>query len=361
MKHHEFSLKPDYDKSAERYEAFWNFDVADRPPVNIVFPKKDYVYPDIEIKTYASYRDKWLDVEYRAARDAAWVSSLEFYADSMPIVWPNMGPEIFSVWCGCDYEFTDTTTWTKPLIIDWAADLHKAKLDMTGEMFRITERYTDLLLELGKGKFIVGLTDLHPGGDHVAALRDPENLAGDLILDPGYVKKMLEIAKFDYYKAYAHFADKLVAAGMPITSWTPLIADGYFYIPSNDFSCMISCEMFEEFFLDGIVDECRFYEHSIYHLDGPGALRHLDNLLAIKELDALQWVPGAGRNDFTETIDIYKRAQAAGKGIQLACHVNQLDIVFENLKPNGVWFAGLSGISDKEDADYALARVAAWI
>lgn len=360
MKHRELSLKPDYDRSAERFEAFWNFDVADRPPVNIAFPRKNYAYPNIEPKTYSSFREKWLDVDYRAARDAAWVSSLEYYADSMPMVWPNMGPEIFSVWCGCDYDFTESTTWAKPLIKNWESDFGKAKLNMDSDMFRLVDRYTDLLIEYGKGNFIVGLTDLHPGGDHVAALRDPENLAADLILEPRYVKKMLEVAKNDYYRAYSYFADKIIAAGMPVTSWTPLFADGYYYIPSNDFSCMISEKMFEEFFLDGIADECRFYEHSIYHLDGPGALRHLDNLLAIKDLDALQWVPGAGRDNFPEVISIYQRAQKAKKGIQLWCHVNQLDTVFENLKPNGVWFAGLGGISNKEEADYALVRIAAW-
>jgi hypothetical protein len=276
------------------------------------------------------------------------------------MVWPNMGPEIFSVWCGCEYDFTETTTWTKPLIEEWGRDYDKAKLNMDCDMFRLVDRYTDLLLEYGKGKFIVGITDLHPGGDHIAALRDPANLAADLILEPDYVKRMLSDAKDYYYRAYSHFADKIIAADMPVTSWTPLFGDGYYYIPSNDFSCMISPEMFEEFFLDGIAEECRFYEHSIYHLDGPGALRHLDNLLAIKDLDALQWVPGAGRDDFAETIGIYKRAQAAKKGIQLWCHVNQLDTVFENLKPNGVWFCGLGGIATKEDADYALKRIAAW-
>ena len=46
--------------------------------------------------------------------------------------------------------------------------------------------------------------------------------------------------------------------GVPTTSWLQLIADGKYYIPSCDFSCMISTEMFEEFFLEGIIEECRF-------------------------------------------------------------------------------------------------------
>lgn len=360
MKHREFSLKPDYDKSAERYEAFWNFDVADRPPVSIVFTRKDYVPAPFEPKSYASHRDRWMDVRYRAERDAAYAESLEYYADALPIIFPNLGPEVFSAFCGCEYGFTETTAWSKPLIKDWSRDFHKAKLDMQNEYFKALDLYTDLLIEYGKGKFIVALTDFHPGGDHLAALRDPEELAADLLLEPHYVKRMIEVAKGQYYTAYSHFADKIMAADMPLTSWIPLIWDDYYYIPSNDFSCMISNKMFREFFLDGIAEECRFYERSIYHLDGPGALRHLDDLLSIKELGGIQWVPGAGRDNFPETISIYKRTQAAKKGIYLGCDIRQLDTIFENLRPEGVYFAWIGGIANREDADYALGRISKW-
>jgi hypothetical protein len=40
------------------------------------------------------------------------------------------------------------------------------------------------LFKAGEGHFIVGLTDFHSGGDHLAALRDPANLAIDLIENP---------------------------------------------------------------------------------------------------------------------------------------------------------------------------------
>jgi hypothetical protein len=69
-------------------------------------------------------------------------------------------------------------------------------------------------------------------------------------------------------------------------------------------------------FLPGIVRECRFYERSIYHLDGPGALRHLESILSIPELNALQWVPGAGRENFSQWVQVYRQVQAAGKGIR---------------------------------------------
>lgn len=98
-------------------------------------------------------------------------------------------------------------------------------------------------------------------------------------------------------------------------SWMGCLgSEGRFYIPSNDFLCMISRAMFNEFFLDAIREECQFYDKSIYHLDGPMALKHLDALLSIPELNAIQWLPGTGNEGFTRWIEVYQRIQEAKKG-----------------------------------------------
>jgi hypothetical protein len=80
---------------------------------------------------------------------------------------------------------------------------------------------------------------------------------------------------------------------------------------------MISEKMFEEFFLPGLIEECEKLDRCIYHLDGPDALKHLDVLLGIKKLSAVQWVCGAGNEGFTRWTDVYKKIQKAGKGLQL--------------------------------------------
>ncbi len=128
-------------------------------------------------------------------------------------------------------------------------------------------------------------------------MRDPQGLAMDLIDHPEEVKEMLAKSQKEYFKAYDHFYQMVkCSGGVDYTvSWMgSLGSKGRFYIPSNDFSCMISTPMFEEFFLSGIQEECRFYSKCIYHLDGPGSLRNLDALLSIPEIDAVQWVPEPG-------------------------------------------------------------------
>ena len=353
-----FSLKPDYEKTKERYEAWWHNEIIDRPPVSIVLPvDKQKPMPR---KKYDTWQEQWLDIDFRAEEISMELHNRVFYADSLPIAWPNMGPEIFSAWCGCGYNFGEYTTWSEPCIVDWEKDSDKCKLDMEHWLFKKTLDFTKKLLEYGRNNFIVGLTDFHPGGDHLAALRDPQNLAIDMIEHVDEIKDMLKQSEKEFFKAYDFFYDLLRSENMPASTWTPLIHDGKFYVPSNDFSCMISNEMFEDVFLQGIINECRFFDRSIYHLDGPGALRHLDSLLSIKELNAIQWVPGAGREGYEKWIGVYKKIQDAGKGIQLFISIEELPLVFETLKPEGIWFAGISGVNDKSMADEVIDRISKW-
>ncbi len=280
-----------------------------------------------------------------------------------------MGPEIFSVWCGCGIEFQETTTWTIPCIKDWEKDFAKAKFSPEHELFLKTREFTEKLIARGKGKFIVGLTDLNPGADHIAALRDTENLALDLIENTAYVKKKLAESYQEFFKAYDIFYELIKEAEMPISGWTPLISQNRFNVVQCDFSALISNDMFEEIFLPGLIAECEYFSRTIYHLDGPDALRHLDSILSISALDAVQFVPGAGNEGFARWVEVYQKIQQAGKSLQMnSISLDELSLVFESLEPAGVWFNNIGGgmknfdseITSEDIAEEVIARIANW-
>jgi hypothetical protein len=356
-----YKIKPDFEKSIERVKAFWAFEVIDRPPVEIRLPYRKTEKP--AQRKYDTYEQMWRDVDYRAECIAWEIENTLHLGDALPVAWPNLGPELFSAWCGCKYHFAESTAWSQPCILDWTRDAPKARLDKEHELFKLLEHFTNNLLELGRGKFITALTDYHSGGDHVAALRDPQILAMDLLDNPQAVKQMLITAKEDYFEAYEHFYQMVKGSGgIDYTvSWMgSLGSEGRFYIPSNDFSGMVSTAMYEEFFLQGIREECQFYNKSIYHLDGPIALHHLDDLLSIPELGAVQWVAGAGREGFMPWVKVYQRIQKAKKGFVIYIDVKDLPLVFENLRPEGVYFSSISGISCEEEAKAVLERIEKW-
>lgn len=215
-------------------------------------------------------------MDYQAQLAEVQLSNRYFLGDSLPVALPNLGPEILAAFYGAPLHFGDYgTSWSEPILIDWSeADV--IIFDWENPYYMQLVELTDAMLALGKDKYIIGMPDWHPGGDLVAALRNPQDLAMDLIEHLEEVKSLLQRLQTDYYKVYNFWYDKLRRVGQPFTSWLDLASYSKCYIPSNDFAALISPMMYREFFLPGIMEECRFLDRSVYHLDGPGALRHLD-------------------------------------------------------------------------------------
>ena len=146
---------------------------------------------------------------------------------------------------------------------------------------------------------------------------------------------------------------------MSVASWLPLISDSSMYIPSNDFAYMISKEMFDEFFLDGLIMECEHYKKSIYHLDGPGNLRHLDSLLKISALNAVQWVPGAGNEQVLPWMDVFKKVIKGGKSITAVPSTKEeLQFLMDNLPAQGLCLQMWA--KDESEAEDILRKVEKW-
>ena len=349
---------PDWEQRLARQDAFWSCEILDRPVVIMTLPKSNPEYPWPKPRTYATLRDHWMDTEYVAERALASAMNTEYLGDALPSAWPNLGPEVFSAFFGCEMEYTETTSWAIPNLHDWV-DVDQLRFSEDHFYWKKLLEMTDALLEIGKNTFYTGFTDLHPGGDAIAAFRDPQTLNVDMIEAVEEVKALLDYVAQVYFRVYDFYYEKLKAAGQAICTWAGIASTRKWYVPSNDFSCMISKEMFDEIFLPGIVAECRHLEASIYHLDGPDALRHLDSLLAIKELNAIQWVYGAGQGRASDWMPVYKKCQAAGKGLQITLEVDELDVFMEQLHPEGLWIR-LSGVQDREQAETLLRKVSGW-
>lgn len=350
---------PDWRRRIERVDAFWDRRILDRPVAWITLPAERPEHPWPESKRFASYRDRWLDPDHTAAWALASVDHTEYLGDALPLVNPNLGPEVFSAFFGAELHFSETTSWSVPPLADWR-DADRLEFSEDNAYWRALERITDALLAAGRGRFYTGITDLHPGADAVAAFRDPAVFNVDLLEHPEDVARTIRRVTDAFFLVYDRFADRLQAAGQAIGNWTRVVSTKRHYVPSNDFSCMISPAMFDRFFLPGLAEECRHLEASLYHLDGPDAVRHLDSLLAIPELNAVQWVCGAGKGPTRKWLPLYRRIQAAGKGIQiLDLPAADLDLFIANLKPEGLWL-DLTGIATRDEAQAVLRKIERW-
>ena len=70
--------------------------------------------------------------------------------------------------------------------------------------------------------------------------------------------------------------------------------------------------------MPGLTEQCEWLDYSMYHLDGTQAIPHLDALLSIDALDAIEWTPqvSAPQGGDPMWFDLYRRILAAGKSVQ---------------------------------------------
>ena len=353
-----FTCKPNYEKTLKRFEAVFQGEVADRVPVNIVLPTEKQI--PVPQKQHASAKEFHWDIEFRAEQLDVQIQNTDYsVADAIPMARANLGPELISVWCGCELHYAYDTTWTTPCLIDWK-DADEYTLDFENPVFKLYDRFMDLLIERGKGRFIVAPNSFAGSADNLAAMRNPQQFALDLYDHPEEVKRKLRTAAEDTFAAYDYFYKKIRAADMPLTAFITAIHEEKYHIIQNDFSYMVGEEMFEEFFLECVIRECRFFTKNFYHLDGIGALKHLDALLRIPELCAVQWMPGAGQFGFSRWIPVYQKIQKAKKGLTVHLDVGDLDTLFSSLRPEGIYIEYLGGIDSRETAKRVLERVRNW-
>lgn len=349
---------PDWEQRLARQDAFWQREVIDRPVVHITIPKREPVCPG-PCTTHPSVRDRWLDAGYAAEVARAEVLNTEYLGDALPHVMPYLGPELFSAFFGCELTFDDETSWSQPNLPDWA-QVDEVRFSTDNVYWKSIVEITEAMLQAGQGLFYTGFTDLHAGADAIAAFRDPMQLNLDLHDSPEAVESLLDYVTDTYLDVYDVLYQKLTDARQAISTWANQVSTRRWFVPQSDFSCMVSPEMFRDVFVPDLVRELRHYEVSIYHLDGPGALKHLDTLLEIPELTAIQWVYGAGNGRCSDWLPVYRRIQEAGKGLELRhLEMDELDLFMERLKPEGVWI-GMAGVPDSEAAAAVLRKVGRW-
>ncbi len=354
----ELMWKPDFATTIERFAAWWVGELIDRPPVSLyVTPQREYHGP---LKQHASLRERWMDVEFVVDSAIAWMECQTYVGDSFPIYWPNLGPEITATLFGCELEFSESTSWSKPVVHepeDWHRIL-QMEPDFDNPYWQTIERMTDYAIQRCEGRYIVGITDLHGNYDILAALRDPQMLCMDMIDCPDLIVQADRHAAKAFVQAFERSYQKVAEAGFGCTTWLAAYHEGRFYVPSCDFWIMVSPEMAREMILPDILFEMEPLERSIFHLDGVGALKHLELLLEVPNLHAIQWVYGAGQGPASRWIDVYRRCLQAGKSVQVIAETaHDALTVLEAVGARGVWLSVGETFRSVEEAQSFLREV----
>jgi hypothetical protein len=84
-----------------------------------------------------------------------------------------------------------------------------------------------------------------------------------------------------------------------------------------DISTMISDDDYRTFCLPFLREQTEKIDYTLYHLDGVNAIRHLDAILELEKLNAIQWTPGYGEPQGGNACwyDLYNKILAGGKSV----------------------------------------------
>jgi hypothetical protein len=228
---------------------------------------------------------------------------------------------------------------------------------LSGPLWETALAWNRRLATQAPGRFVAGIVDLGMGVDLLASLRGADGLCFDLLDHPELVTDLLRHLRELWFRTYATLYHAL-PPGNGSNCWLNAWSSGRTYPLQIDFSCMVSVEMYRELFLEDLQAYCAWLDDAVYHLDGPGAIKHLDALLEIPCLKAIQWTAGAGQPAMPHWIPMLRRIQDAGKGVVIHIAPEDLPAIMAGLRPTGVCVS--LGAPNPEAADAIVRAVAAW-
>lgn len=314
----ELACMPDFRRAMGRVAAWWEQEMLDRAPIRFTEHNAQHKTGGVDpFKNYAAIKDYWYDAEYHIASFLQSLEGTEFLAETFPVYYPNLGPGVYAGFFGSPLTFAETTSWTGHIIGDIERDdFSKIKLDRQNEYWMKIEEITDAAISAAPGKFFVGYTDLHPSMDCVADWYGAERVCTAMIDAPERLFELLEIAYADFPQIFRHYNQKIMAGGVPSISWMGIPADEPMHIPSCDFASLLSPAQFERFCLPYIDRETREARYNVFHLDGRGVARHLDAILSLSRVQAIQLVQGVAEDEpIFQWVPLIRKIQDAGRSV----------------------------------------------
>jgi hypothetical protein len=334
---------------SDRYRQAFRRENHDRPVVSLSFPldpKKKIALPPKP----DTLRDRWFDFDWRLSCHEAKLANAGYLLEGFPHFNCNLGPDILAACTGSELEFAPDTSWAKVRVTDWASE-PPIRFQPESVYWGHMKRFLEMSATRGKGRWLTTSGDLHANGDGLAALRGPQELLMDLYDCPDEIhKRLAECHTVFKDLLQAHFDILHPLSGGYSSSWCKAAVKGRFATIQNDFCCMVGPEQFDEFFKDYVEKEAAFLDCCVYHLDGPGAVRHLDSILQAPHLDLIQWVPGAGNKTVRHWPDLLAKCQERGKGLWLYGPPGELLEMMEFLRPEGCLYTLELGSREEAEA-----------
>ena len=314
--------KANWDQTKQRFEKWWNRDglligMWGAPEIGRA------VHETMSAPARpATLEQRYCDPAWRAAENHHRLSRSIFPFDVLPTASTDIGPGTLAAYLGSEPAYAEDTVWFHPVFehVDEPEELPPLRFDPSIRMWQVTESILRACAASARGKYIVGCPDLIENMDVLASLRGAQTLCMDMLERPEWIEQKIAEINQVWFGVYQRIYDIIRLEDGSSTF-------GAFYIwgPGKtakvqcDSSAMFSPQMYRRFVVPALTAQCAWLDQSLYHLDGTQAVCHLDALLEVEPLDAIEWTPQAGieTGGHQRWHPMYQRILAAGKCVQV--------------------------------------------
>lgn len=332
--------KPDLEQIKYRMEAFWQSEMLDRACISVRAPYD----PGLNISPFKftpeyydadkGLEDYWLNPESIAIRNKAMIQNTFFGGDALPSVFLNFGTSGHCQYFGARPKFNNDTIWFDPVF----NEIDPEQLQFEAQILKSHLNIAAQIISLADDEYLVGMPDHCGTLDALAHLYGTETILLAMAEKKERLLKAVEILNGGWQKANEAFFQltKSVNQGA-VHSWMDLWAPGRVTHMQCDLSVMISPGAFNEFVMPELEAQLEWLEYPVYHFDGIEQARHLDSLLSLKKLKAIQWTHVAGQPAAKDHIEVLQKMQKAGKSLIIMTPAEDIPKLLSELSPAGLY------------------------
>jgi len=351
-------FKDDINAAKERLKAWWDHELLDRPCIYYYYPLPGVRFKHVSevVDYFMSFylAEFWDDIGPCLDHFEESAKKIYFGGDSIPRFFPNYGAGAMAAILGIEPKFmvgTGTygalskTVWfhRDTSVNEIIPLLESAQIDKNNPWYARFVKIIEYAAKRAGKNYTVGMTDLGGILDILSSFLGSEKIILTMKRQPEIIDTCRAIILDKWMKVYKDLQNILDHYGDGCDSWLNVWCPRHYYPIQSDFIAMLNPKWFKRFVLPDLILQSEQLDYAIFHLDGPNALVHLDDLLKIPSIHGIQWVPGAGRDaKYSETwMPIYKKIQAAGKNLVINNFEDYkyLNHFYKELEPKGLYIS----------------------
>jgi len=313
-------MKAGWEQSLERWRAFWDGRVADRPPV-IIHRMASFasdisgsaeVAPNTVLARNMAFYDPTQNEALLEQAERGLAARAEMPDDMPPAIVAGGGVHFAGASFGAPVQVTASMLTSEPIIHDWL-QAESIRFDLDNEWVRRALGLARQLVGRGKGRYAVTVGLLEGPSDICAALRGISQLAEDIYVHPTEVRRLAEMAA-QAWVTYARAMHEIVPLydGGTVTQWS-IWAPGRAAAFQEDFCTVISPRTYREFFKPLDQQLAREVDLFWVHVHA-GEIHLVDELLTMDEVRGIQIVhDGDASPPLSRVLPVMQRVQQRGK------------------------------------------------